>query len=338
MNKNSGFTLLELILVIAILSFLTVIGIKSYGNLKYREAKKMNVIKMKQLAHQVAIYDLVKEDSSDNNNAAAASRFANLESLLENAGKTSDPMLTDASKAGTFDWTPVEDGNCLIYDGTWRQENAPSDKSQTVNKGITTSLAGKIGVYYLTAAEAELLRDIGIPQVLVHAGTPKRAAAYTGDIKNAQFGGGPTWRPDMSATYPMAVSNGTPVVVLKPTAQSTMTGYIYEHFDCGLFSDIDDYANVTYSGNDCPALATTKIVLFGLGRYCTMCKSSMGLDEVPICPAYDKFHYRNYLLAFSIKIGGQGRQSAARFIGVLDPDGNDLQGAEYNVTWQISEN
>ena len=333
-RRAGGFTLIELIIVIAILAFVTVIGIKSYGNLKYREAKKMNVVKIKQLQHQIAIYDLVKEESSDNNSDSAAVRFNDMDSLLENGGVTSDPMLTDATKAGTFDWTAVTSTDSKIYDGTWRQEGKSSKLlSAYANKGISSSLAGKIGVYYLTATEAQLLNDAGIERILVHAGTPNRAAAYTGDIEG-QFGGVPTWRPEMSPAYPMMVSNGTPVVVLRPNAVSAQTGRIYDHFDLCLSTDADDYTEDNFKN----LLGSTKIVLFGINRFSTLCKSAVGLDEVPVNPLYNQYTYRQYLAAFAIRTSGQGRQSAARFIGVLDCDGLDLQGAEYAATWQVSEN
>ncbi|MBQ9345628.1 MAG: type II secretion system protein [Kiritimatiellae bacterium] len=331
-TDKAGFTLIELLIVIAILGSISIVSIKSYGNLKYRQAKRMNVTKIKQIQHQIAVYDLVKEDSSDNNNDAAAYRFNNMDSLLENCGITSDPMLTDTGKAGTFDWTAVSNASCKIYDGTWRQEGKAS-KTGSTNKGLTDTLAGKLGVYYLNETDAKLLNDAGIAQVLVHAGTPNRAAAYSGDIKGS-FGGGPTWRPEMSPTYPMVVSNGCPVVVLRPNASSTMTGYIYDHFDCSL---TNDYTSVSESDFG-TLMQSCKIVLFGLNRFSTVCKASVGLDSVPYNPVFDKFYYRQYLLAFLIRNGGQGRQSACRFLGVLDCEGNDLIGAEYGQTWQISEN
>lgn len=331
-SPRGGFTLIELLIVIAILAFVTVIGIKSYGNLKDRQAKRMNVTLIKQLQHQISVYDLVKEESSDNNDSAAANRFNDLDSLLENGGVTGDPMLADTGKAGTFDWTAVSDPSCKVYDGTWRQEGKTSKLGST-NKGISDGLAAKVGVYYLDATDAALLNDAGIARVLVHAGAASRADAYTGELKGT-FGGGPTWRPDMSPAYPMAVSNGCPVLVLRPDATSTMTGRIYDHFDCSLSDEDSDYTEDNFAN----LMKSCKIVLFGLNRFSNVCKSDVGLDQVPVCPVLDKFHYRQYLLAFVVRNGGQGRKGACRFIGVIDAEGNDLQGAEYGMAWQTGEN
>ena len=374
---SPGFTLIELVIVIAILAFVSVVGIHSYGNVREIQAKKVNLANLKRIHHALATYETINREQGE------TGFFGGFDSLIDvsASGKWA------GSSAGSFDWgtsaytngTVVADdgsesagwlesssagyserdartvrGGLGIYDGSWKVlgalYNAAGGGSgnvaslataQDANKGMrTTGLYKQFGIYYLSATDASLLNDAGVSYYYLH--NPSTQQAYGPSKRNPYCtacteengiwvsedglkiqGGGPGFRPDMSAFYPVYLEAGSPVAVIQPGSS------IYDDFGYSL-----GYTNSSFDATSASsALSSVKLVAFGIGKNAECVRSQMGLGEAPYNPFYDKTNYRQYIAVFAIKAGGQGVSGACRFAGVIDCAGNTYRAAEYGVNW-----
>ena len=350
LRSREGFTLIELIIVIAILAFVTVIGIRSYGNLRDVQARKMNAANIKRVEHALATYEVIHQENG------TAGYFKNFDSLIDvtSSGAWFGPE-------GTFDWGTLTSAGCDarqvhdglgIYDGSWKAlgalYNAAGQGSGNVaslqeamdtNCGMrNTGLYKSLGIYYLSTNDVALLRNAGITQVLLHNPSTQQASGtrrngyctalndnqLTPDGLKSPGGGGPGFRPDMSAFYPVSVTNGLPVAVIRPSS----TIYADFGFDVTV-------TNATSASELTAKVSgqTTKLIAFGIGQNAECVKNSVGLGEAPYNPAFDKKNYRSYIAVFAITTRGQGTPSTCRLAGVIDCAGNTYRAASYSVNW-----
>lgn len=378
-SMRGGFTLIELIIVIAILAFVTVVGIRSYGNIREIQAKKVNLANIKRTYAALATYETLFKEQGE------SGYFGGFDALIDVAaggGWT--------GTAGTFDWgetytvsssttineaTGVEEttqtstensfgdrdartvhSGLGIYDGSWKVlgalYNAAGQGSGNVstladamekNLGMRgTGLFKQLGIYYLTDDDVVLLKNAGVNYYFMHnpssqqaygagrngfctAVTTENGIAYSSQADGHRkiMGGGPGFRPDMSAFYPVNLTNGAPVAVIQPGST------IYDDLGFSL-----GYTNSTFqAATASAALADVKLICFGIGNNAECVRNQLGLGEAPYNPYFDKKNYRQYLAVFVIKKGGQGVPSAARLAGVLDCAGNTYKRAEYGVNW-----
>ena len=348
---KDGFTLIELIIVIAILSFVTVIGIHSYGNIKEIQAKKVNLANIKRTYHALATYQELNKEQGE------TGFFNGFDSLIDVSAGGSW-----RGTAGTFDWgESIGDARTVnsglgIYDGSWKvlgaTYNAAGQGSgnvssladaQEANKGTReTGLYKQLGIYYLTDNDVTLLKNAGISYYYMHnpstqqaygasrngfctAVTEENGISHSSEADGHRkiMGGGPGFRPDMSAFYPVSLTNGLPVAVLQPGSS------VYDDFGYSLA-----LTNSSFTASEASAaLKSVKLVCFGIGKNAECVRSQFGLGEAPYNPFYDKRNYRSYIAVFAIKAGGQGVSSACRLAGVIDCAGNTYRAAEYNTTW-----
>ncbi len=350
---RQGFTLIELLIVIALLAFVTVVGIRSYGNLRETQARKMNLANIKRTEHALTTYETIhKEEGS-------SGFFRNFDSLIDvEAGGAW------YGEPGTYDWGTLSSKGCDarqvhgglgIYDGSWKVLSALYNangegsgnvaslaEAQDKNRGMRdTGLYNSLGIYYLSEADAALLRNAGVTQLLLHNPSTAQASGsgrggYCTGLSSDNYstdrdghlkspgGGGPGFRPDMSAFYPAAVTNGLPVAVIRPSS----TIYADLGYDVTVTNATDSAAlTAAVSGQ------TTKLVAFGIGQNAECVKSLVGLGEAPYNPVFDQKNYRYYLAVFAITTRGQGTPSTCHFAGVIDCAGNTARAANYAVNW-----
>ena len=370
MNKSKvslkqGFTLIELIIVIAILAFVTVVGIHNYGNIREIQAKKMNLANIKRVWHALSTYDVINKEQG------TVEYFKGFDSLVDVAASG-----VWKGTEGTVDFGTWSSSSCDarqvnsglgIYDGSWKVLSAlynamgegsgnvaSMQEAQNKNHGMrNTGLYQSLGIYYLTSTEAELLKSAGVTTLFYH--NPSSAQAY--GVKRGGFctavdenyngtgiacsqdgleikGGGPGFRPDLSAFYQAYVTSGIPVAVVIPTSS--------------IYQDLGHDLNLTNSapteayakslieakaGRGGSKTIQSKLVAFGIGRNAECVTSQIGLGEAPYNPFYDKTNYRSYIALFWIKPGGQGVAASASLAGIVDCAGNTYKQAEYGVNW-----
>lgn len=341
---QSGFTLIELLMVIAILAIITVIGIHSYGNLRDVQAKKMNVTNIKSTYNALATYNLMKSEEGELN------YFDYFDSLID--AKEGSGAWTET--AGTYRWSDVAvSGVAGIYDGSWKflgeltnaggksmktytEEDLPDIKEQ--NKGTrNTGLLSLLGIYFLSSSDAELVRAAGIRNYMLHNPSVRQSSSYAKlpDTMHTVGGGGPGFRPDMSAYYPAEIQAGTPVAIIRPITSgrgSASASTIYKDFGY-------EYTGTNTLGSadtDLTNMLSTlgvRLICFGIGQNAECVRDKYGLGEAPYNPVYDKRNYRQYLAVFALTSGGQGVSGKCSFIGVLDCSGNTYRAASYSKDW-----
>ena len=350
--RHSGFTLIELIIVIGILSFVAVAGIRSYGNLRDVQARKMNAANIRRVQHALATYEAIHREQG------TSGFFNNFDSLVDvsedglwtgSAGDMDWGTYTASGRSGYWDARQVN-GTLGIYDGSWKNLRAlynaagqgsgaiPSlAEAQAENLGTrNTGLFKILGIYYLTADDAALLQNAGINQVLMHNPSTAQSSAwcnkfdsngYTPEGLQKVGGGGPGFRPDMSAFYPVPVTNGLPVAIINPTSAA--------------YSDLGYTVTVTNSASSDDLTSavsgqTTKLIAFGIGLNAECVRSKIGLGEAPYDPVFDKKNYRSYIAVFALTTRGQGTPSTCHLAGVIDASGNTSRAAEYQINWTTS--
>ena len=354
--SRNGFTLVELLIVIAILAFVTMVGLRSYGNLRETQARKMNAANIKRIAHALSTYEVAHQENG------SSGYFRNFDSLIDvTAGGAW------YGEAGTIDWGTVSGGACDarqisggfgIYDGSWKTlgalYNAAGQGSGKVaslqeamdeNRGMRdTSLYKLLGVYYLSGDDATLLRNAGVTQILLHNPSTQQASGATrngfctamdannctADGLKSPGGGGPGFRPEMSAFYPVTLTNGLPVAIIRPNS----TVYADLGYDMSITNSAPAAAEFTAAVTG----QKTKLIAFGIGLNAECVKNQIGLGDAPFNPAFDKKNYRQYIAVFVIKTGGQGVPGTCRLAGVLDCAGNTYRAAEYGVNWNTKMN
>jgi len=363
MNTNSksvhaGFTLIELIMVVAIIGIISLVSIHSYSNLKEVQAKKMNVSNLKRLNHTLATYDMIKENDY--------TKFNNFDSMLDVT-----PSGRWLGTAGTYAWVGEDDvytglngSGGGIYDGSWKALEATYnaagqgsgakpdlESAKEKNRGIReTGIYGTLSVYYLQSAEVTALKNAGIQRVLLHnpstaqASGSKRggyAKSVVDDNSNINVegyrcvNGGPGFRPDLSAFYPTALTNGSPVVIIDPRKGSSI--YADLGYEISYTNKTVSIANMTTTEAKTIADAT-KLLVFGIGLAGECVRAQVGLGEPPYKGTYGNNTYRFYYAIFALKAGGQGVAKSCHFAGVLDCDGKTYRVASYDVDWTTQLN
>ncbi len=353
---HGGFTLIELIVVIAILAFVAMIGLRSYANLREVQARKMNATNIKRVGHALATYETVHLENG------STGYFKNFDALID---VNTDGAWTGT--AGTIDWGTISGANCDartvysglgIYDGSWKvlgaTYNAAGEGSgnvaslteaQEANCGMrNTGLYKSLGIYYLSETDATMLKNAGVTQVLLHNPSTQQAYGtkrngyctalddngFTTDGLKSPGGGGPGFRPDMSAFYPVTIAAGLPVAVIRPSSS------IYA--DLGYMVTFTNSAPTATELTTAISGQTTKLIAFGIGQNAECVKNAIGLGDAPFNPVFDKKNYRSYIAVFAITTRGQGTASTCRLAGVVDCAGNTYRAASYAVNWTTSLN
>ncbi len=350
----SGFTLVELIIVVAILAIVAMLGLRGYANLRETQARKVNVSNIKRLAHSLATYETVHREHG------TSDYFKNFDSLVDVASSGAW-----SGTQGAYDWGTVSGGTVDartvhgglgIYDGSWKvlgaTYNALGEGAGTTatleaamdeNRGMRgTGLYKSLGIYYLSTNDVQVLRDAGVTQVLMHNPSTQQAYGtrrngyctamddngYTPDGLLTPGGGGPGFRPEMSAFYPVRVTNGVPVAVVRPNSS------IYNDlgYQCAFTNSSPSAAELTAAVSG----QKTKLVAFGIGPNAECVKNKIGLGDAPCNAAFDKKNYRQYIAVFAITTRGQGTPSTCHLAGVLDCAGNTSRAADYNANWTTS--
>ncbi len=341
-NMKSGFTLIELVLVVAIIAIISVIAIGKFTDLRKEASRRTNVANIKNITRTINT-EIARIDGD-----TYEGMFAYAEALIDVNGQ-SVPMGTP----GTYTWAPSSgwyDGAGGVIPGiycgiknTAVVENAAGITTGEIalladahesNYGLE-ALAPKLGMYYLKEQEVTSLKAAGVSVISYHnySNAQSRNLNWNSSVWYTEYGlhstgGGPGMRADLSACYPVVLTNGMAVAVLNPATCES----IYR--DLGL-----DYAS-TYnvSGLDAGNPETyysegicKRLVVVGLGRDTET--TNKYFENAPRCPTLNKKYYRNYLLVFQMNNGQGNGGYTVKFVGVLDPTGATAKSAQYNADW-----
>ena len=340
--RRAGFTLIELVAVVAILAIIATLAIGRFGNTTADAAKKVNLASIGNIQRTI--------DTALIQTKQVTGFFDYVESLVDveegAGGWTGTP--------GGYDWDAWKlDAIPGIYAGikdSRATSNAagvstgavtPLAEAHEKNHGIVDSFRQQLGIHYLTANEVAALNAAGVSKVLFHNFSTAQATAIAGGALSSGYtadglmtrNGGPGQRADMSAFFPVVLTNGSPVVVLNPSAQSRgswSAADVYRSF--GLDFSVPKGTSVPGSPEEFFTKGYCKrLLLFGLGRSSDV--TAKWFETPPYSQTLDTTYYRNYFLVFSMNNGTGNTGYAVKFVGVLDPTGATAKGAQYDVNW-----
>ena len=359
-NKKlkSGFTLIELILVVAIIAFIATVAIGKFTDMRANAAKKLNFASIGNV--QRAIGAAIAHSDS------VIGMFNYCDSLVTMNSQSSVPE----GNEGSYEWPRDHQNWCYenavggiyagqtypmpVYDaGGNGSGTTPSFEAvQEQNSGIPLALRGMLGLRHLTDSEQTALHNAGIGILQYH--NPSSAQAYGTANRHPWYqtstncsgddlairGGGPGFRPDNSAFYPVYVNTtnanshahpGLAVAVVDPSASGAAA--LYRAFVSSKEYP-NDKATLDQLRNAQPeewfAWGLPRLVVIGLGKYSDTVNK--WFENFPRDNSRDKTEYRNYCLVFQLNNGGRAG-SDAKFVGVIDPSGNTVVGAENNMDW-----
>ena len=352
-GQKNGFTLIELVIVVGIVAILAALAIGKFTDLRKSAARKANVANIKNITRTINTEIAAKDGET------LRGFFAYAESLIDCNSGGGDALGSEGTYLVKDKWYDGQGGYipgiyCGIKttgavvnaEGRGTGEVADIEEEHLKNVGLESmakattgrgsTTPAKLCMYYLTESDVSALKEAGVSIVTRHNYSNQQAtqvATWTDSVYYKEYGlhstgGGPGMRPDLSAFYPVVLTNGSAVAVLNPAACAS----IYR--DLGL-----DYAT-TYnvSGLDSTDPSTyynkgicCKLYVFGLGRDTEI--SNKLFETHPRCMTLDKTYYRNYLLVFKQNSGLGNSGSGVSFVGVIDPQGNTAKAAQYNADW-----
>lgn len=355
-KTKSGFTLIELILVVAIIAFIATVAIGKFSDMREDAAKKTNFASISNIQRTL--------EAAIAHSDSVIGMFNYCDSLVTMSGQASVPE----GGEGTYEWPADHQNWCYenavggiyagqtypmpVYDagGNGNGTMPTFESIQESNSGIPSGLRNMLGLRHLTDSEQTALHNAGIGILMYHNPSSAQASGaanrhpwyqtstgYSGDDL-AIRGGGPGFRPDNSAFYPVYVNStnanshahpGLAVAVLNPKS----AGSIYRAFVTSKAYP-NDKATLDQLKNAQPedwfTWGLPRLVVIGLGKNSDTV--SKWFENFPRDNTRDKTEYRNYCLVFQLNNGGRAGTDA-KFVGVIDPSGNTVVGTENNMDW-----
>lgn len=340
--EKTGFTLIELILVVGILSILAVIAIGKFSDMRKEAARKTNVANIKNITRTINT-EIARIEGN-----TYEGMFAYAEALIDVDGKAAP-----TGAEGTYLWAPAAgwydgEGGTIpgIYCGIKRTEiveNASGVTSGVVanladaheqNEGLKT-FSSSLGMYYLTVKEVDSLKAAGVSIVSYHnySNAQSKNLGWNASVWRTKYnllstGGGPGHRADLSACYPVVLTNGMAVAIINPAkAESIYRDLGLSYASTENVSGLSETEPETYFAKG----ICQRLIVVGLGRDCEA--NTKFFENQPRCMTLSKRYYRNYLLVFQMNTGSGNSGTAVKFVGVLDPEGNTAKKAQYTADW-----
>ncbi len=351
--QRNGFTLIELIIVIAIVAIVTALAIGKFADVRKISALRANAVNIKNIDRTVRTAIATKELKGE----SMKDMFAYCESLVDCAPGGGDAVGAPGEYAWSDAWYDGTGGVVPgIYCGikaTAALENASgigtgqiAELSQAHEQNVGLgAFAAKLGLYYLrenvkvqraTINEVSSLDEAGIRIVSRHNYANAQASStwnWSASVYQTRYnlhstGGGPGARPDLSAAYPVVLTNGCAVAILNPVKCEA----IYR--DLGLdFASTNDVAGISAASPETyfEKGICQRVIVLGLGRDSEI--NTKYFENLPRNETLDKTYYRNYLLCFAMNNGTGNAGTLVKFAGVIDSQGNTWKGAQYNADW-----
>lgn len=324
--KKQGFTLIELIMVIAILAIISTLAVTKYSSMHDKSAKQVSLANQIRLTQSLETF-LVSNDGG----------LDKLDALIDYS--TADG--TAGQFAGEFG-AALNETNSVggIYRGP-KGATATADTLKN-NAGIHEDLAKLLCVYYPTAADVKALEEIGITRVMRSwtdaAAAPLRHGVTGEDGSAVLIESGID--PEISAAILATNAAGRALAAVNiaagdsyaaVTKQSDYKKGARVYQECG--ADIVVKTDTANYDDPSDAASIGTLLAFGLGNSCTMIgNANGGLASAPQSEAIDNRYYRNYIVLIRLKPAPSGYGAAtAEFAGILDPAGNTIEFAKLNM-------
>ena len=325
---KKAFTLIELLIVIALIAIVSTLAVSKLGGVRESSARKVSLANQKAVERAVEAY-LVNDG-----------RLNRLDSLVY-AGDGGAPLA--GSTEGDFDFTAVSTAEAR--NGLYMGPSADADESvrEQSNSGLMPELRNVLCLYTLSKTQAEALNTrLGLRHVM--AATAWADAAETafpsqhysrdraygdGTVPNASDG----LDPNDSFCVATLVTNAMVVAAVNPMTDLGRT--IYQA--CGQELMNTKNWNESYTESEVRAEVAAKggpLLAFGLGESASIIgTANAGLENAPYATFPQKHYYSRYILLFRLKKIGSGSvsQTLPEFAGVTDCEGNTLRAAQHII-------
>lgn len=318
---KKGFTLIELIMVIAILGIISTLAVSRIGNIRERAQRQVS------LTNQTLIGKAVESYMTLNNNAG----IDRLDALVDQETGRGD------AKGFDVDGTSLAAQGAGFYLGPDDLGYPLPQSASDRNSGLTPTLANQVLIpYSLSEKEVKVLSNHGVRFLMRHTTraleSPRSAygekgedGAYLSDSEDIGY------RPNDTACIANMITNAMVCAAVSPF--TPIGREIYR--DCGQLLLATKETENEYKSDRANVLAEVKatggaLLAFGLGSEATIVgAANAGIESAP-CATYPlKKFYTRFILLFRIDVSTQSGR--LEFAGVLDPCGNTVRMARKSL-------
>lgn len=322
MNRK-GFTLIELIMVVALIAIVSTLAVMRIGDMRRLAARKVSI------ANQVAIGRSVDAF------LVGGGQLNRLDALVDMDTPEGSPDAVNG--AFDYDHTNVVARTVgYLYGGP---DQATSEAALLAaveqNEGLTPGLKSVLVPYALNVKEMNALHQMGLKFLMRHTtwadASPREKYEERGDdgvylTEDSTVG----MTAASSACVAQFVTNRMVVAAISPITNAGRE--IYR--ECGqqlLMTEKDEY-NYTRQGVWAEVKSTGGVLLaFGLGENASIVGAANGgLESIPYAEYPYSKYYRQYVLLFRVAQDRVGQQ-VAEFAGVIDPCGLTVSQARKRV-------
>lgn len=327
-NLKAGFTLIEMVVVVAIIALVTALAVMKLSGLRTDMKVKANIANLKRI-----------DSAVENYLVANLGKGLNRLDLLM---KYDQPAKMGSRGSASFDDIEVPP--------SYMESSLLSDTNTGLHTNLTTittqygtTFSPLLGTYHLSTADAKALREtFGLQYGM--EGTDGNRQRTGADGAWAQ---GKTTDPDTCQCVARLLTNGVSVAVVNPYSVSSdiqpsgcaiynaCGQKIWFGTDMKLHMDGDATSYGTSEDAIKALYATGKggiLLAFGLGSYASMIGENVaGLDAAPVCPDIESGAYRRYILLIRLKQTVQNGVEA-EYAGVIDPRGRTLAALQSRIT------
>jgi len=324
---KKAFTLIELLMVIAIIGIISTLAVNKISGVRETSARKVSV------ANQVAVERAVGAY------LASGGRLNRLDSLVYTQGDTTTPWSKSASEGDYgFNWTDTN-YTATVQSGLYLGPVAPTAVAAQYrtdcNAGLTPGLRAVLCPYLLTPGQRKALSErIGLHHVMGHSEYAGDPASAESPYRDRPCGDGSYVEsrdgrdPNASGCVAIATTNATLPMALMAVNPTTETGRaIYRA--CGVellktrregekYDERSAVAEVNELGGP--------LIALGLGPSASIIgKADAGLESAPFATYPSRVYYANYILLFRLRKAGGA--IVPEFAGVIDPCGHTVSSA-----------
>ena len=322
---KKAFTLIELLMVIAIIAIISTLAVSKVGGVREAAARKVSLANQKAVERAVEAF------------LVSGGKLNRLDNLMY-ANCTADAEQSDYTSAGTrIEFNDQTMGDSTVYFGPSDLGNLDAASVADKNAGIHPDLRSLLCLYRLNKAEASALIDrLGLRYVVRHyekaQGYPSSNGYDRGDDGTVP-GASDGLDPNLASCITKSVTNGLVVAAIDPSTHLGRT--VYQSFG-GEYLSTKKW-NEIYTESEVRAEVDLKgglLIAFGLNDLATIVgNANAGLESVPYATYVDKRYYSRYILLFRLRNAGSGSVSSLvpEFAGVLDCCGNTVRAAQHVI-------